>query len=60
LEFLLENYGVKGETKEVTTNDKVRVIGILFNHSQLQEYIPEMLGKTRESNVRADLDAASS
>jgi hypothetical protein len=25
----------------------------------LQEYIPEILGKTRESNVRANLDAVS-
>ncbi len=61
LEFLFKKYQVKEETKEVTTNDKVRVAGILFNHSQLREYIPDMmLGKTRGSKVRADLDAASS
>jgi hypothetical protein len=33
LEFLFKKYRVEGETKEVTTNDKVRVASILFNHS---------------------------
>jgi hypothetical protein len=60
LEFRFKKYGVEEEMKEVTTDDKVRVAGILFNHSQLQEYIPDMLGKTRGSKVRADLDAMSS
>jgi hypothetical protein len=60
LEFLFKKYGIEEEMKEVTTNDKVQVAGILFNHSQLQEYISDILGKNRGSKVRADLDAASS
>jgi hypothetical protein len=60
LEFLFKKYGVEEEMKEVTTDDKVWVVGILFNRSQMQEYIPNMSGKTRGSKVRADLDAVSS
>ena len=56
LENLVEKYGVEGEKKEVTSGDKVRVAGILFNDSQLQEYISDMLGKTKRTNIRADLD----
>ena len=59
LESLFEKYGVEGEKKDVTTDDKVRVAGILFNNSQLREYIPDMLGKTRGSNIRAEIDASS-
>jgi hypothetical protein len=59
LEALFEKYGVKGEKKDVTTDDKVHVTGILFNNSQLREYIPDMLGKTRGSNTRAEIDASS-
>ena len=33
LESLFEKYGVEGEKKDVTTGDKVRVAGILFNSS---------------------------
>ena len=43
----------------MTTDDKVHVTGILFNNSQLREYIPDMLGKTRGSNIRAEIDVSS-
>jgi hypothetical protein len=36
LEFLFKKYGIEEETKKVTTDDKVRVAGILFNHSQCE------------------------
>jgi hypothetical protein len=35
-------------------------MGILFNDSQLQEFIPDLLGKVRGGNVRADQYAPSS
>jgi hypothetical protein len=51
---------LKERQKEVTTNDKVWVMGILFNDSQLQDYIPDMLGKMRGGHFWPDLDVASS
>jgi hypothetical protein len=57
--FFLRNTELKKRQKKLP-NDKVQVVSILFNHSQLQEYIPDMLGKTRGSKVRVDLDAKSS
>ncbi len=44
--------------KEVTTDDKIRVVGIIFG--ELREYIPDMLGSSRGSKIRAELDAAAS
>jgi hypothetical protein len=49
---------VEGETKEATTDDKVQVVGIVF--SELREFIPDMLGSTRGSKIRAELNAAAS
>jgi hypothetical protein len=31
LELLFEKYGVEGETKEATTDDKIQVAGIVFS-----------------------------
>jgi hypothetical protein len=58
-ELVFEKYGVEGEKKNVTSDDKIRVAGILFSYSELRECIPDMLGKMRGSQFRADLDAAS-
>ena len=59
VELLFEKYGVEGEKKNVTSDVKIRVAGILFNHSELLKYILDILGKMRGSQFRADLDAAS-
>ncbi len=48
------------EKKEVTNDNKVQVAEILFNDSQLREYIPDKLGKTRGGKVKADIDASAS
>jgi hypothetical protein len=45
LELLFEKYGVEGEKKEATTDNKIQVAGIVF--SELREYIPAMLGSLR-------------
>ncbi len=58
LELLFEKYGVEGEKKEATTDNKIQVAGIVF--SELREYIPAMLGSLRWSKNRAELDAAAS
>ncbi len=58
LELLFEKYGVEGETKEATTDNKIRVVGIVFD--ELCEYILDMLGSSRGSKIRAELDAAAS
>jgi hypothetical protein len=58
LELLFEKYGVEGERKEATTDDKIQVAGIVFG--ELSEYIPDMLGSLRGSKFRAELDAAAS
>jgi hypothetical protein len=58
LELLFEKYGVEGETNEATTDDKIQVAGIVF--SELRECIPDMLGSSRGSKIRAELDAAAS
>ena len=59
-EILFEKYGVEAEKKNVTTDDKIRIAGIIFCHSELREYLPDMLGQTRGSQYRADIDVASS
>ncbi len=58
LELLFEKYGVEGKTKEATTDNKIQVAGIVFG--ELREYIPDMLGSSRGSKIRAELDAAAS
>ncbi len=58
LELLFEEYGVEGETKEATTDNKIQVAGIVFGESC--KYISDMLGSSRESKIRAELDAAAS
>ncbi len=58
LELLFEKYGVEGEMKEATTDDKIQVAGIVFG--ELCKYIPDMLGSSRGSKIRAELDAAAS
>jgi hypothetical protein len=58
LELLFEKYGVEGETKEATIDDKIQVAGIVFSESR--KYIPDMLGSSRGSKIRAELDAAAS
>jgi hypothetical protein len=58
LELLFEKYGVEGETKEATTDDKIRVAGIVFG--KLRKHIPDMLGSSRGSKIKAELDAAAS
>jgi hypothetical protein len=51
LELLFEKYGVEGETKEATTDDKIQVAGIVF--SELREYIHVGVfeGKQNQSRV---------
>ncbi len=49
---------MEGETKEATTDNKIQVAGIVFG--ELCEYIPDMLGSSRGSKIRAELDAAAS
>jgi hypothetical protein len=58
LELLLEKYGVEGETKEATTDDKIQVASIVF--SELCEYMTDMFGSSRESKIRAELYTAAS
>ncbi len=43
-EILFEKYGVEGEKKNVTTDDKIRLACILFCQSELRDYIPDMSG----------------
>ncbi len=57
LELMFEKYGVEGETREATTDNKIRVAGIVFD--ELHEYILDMLGSSRGSKIRAELDAAA-
>ncbi len=49
---------MEGETKEATIDDKIQVAGIVFSESR--KYIPDMLGSSRGSKIRAELDAAAS
>ena len=58
LEFLFKRYGVKGEEKVATVDDKIRVAGIIFRE-EMRPFLPDMIGITRGSKVRAVLDAAS-
>ncbi len=57
-EYLFHLYGVKGEQKAVTLDDKVRVAGNIFCEDMCQ-FIPDMIGTLRASSARAVLDAAS-
>ncbi len=57
MELLFEKYGVEGETKEANTDDKIQVAGIVFK--EFPEYIPDILGTTTGSKIRAELDAAA-
>jgi hypothetical protein len=57
-EHLFHLYGVKGEQKAVTVDDKVRVAGIIFRED-MRPFIPDMIGTSRASTVRAVLDAAT-
>ncbi len=58
LELLFEKYGVEGETKEATMDNRIQVASTFF--SEMGEYVPDMLGSLRGSKVRAELDAAVS
>ena len=58
-EYFFHLYGPKGEQKAVTLDDKVRVAGIIFRED-MRQYVPDMIGTSRASSVRAVLDAASS
>ena len=57
-EYLFHLYGAKGEQKAVTVDDKVRVVGIIFQED-MRPFIQDMIGTSRASSVRAVLDAAS-
>ena len=57
MEFLFGRYGVKGEQKAITVDDKVHVAGIIFCE-EMRQYIPDLIGTSRGSKVRAVLDAA--
>ena len=57
LNSLYSKYGPVPASKKPTNDDKVRVMGLLFNNPNLREYLPDMLGKTRGGS-RANLDAA--
>jgi hypothetical protein len=58
MEFLFSRYGVKGEEKRMTIDDKVRVAGIIFR-DDLRFYLEDMIGTSRASKSRAVLDEAS-
>jgi hypothetical protein len=45
LECHFEKYRVEGEKKEVSNGNKVRIAGIIFNDSQLREYISDLWGR---------------
>lgn len=56
--FLYDKYGPEGEKKRITTDDKIRVAGILFNCPDVRKYIGAMIGKTKATGNRDDLDAS--
>lgn len=58
MEFLFNRYGVKGEEKRMTVDDKVRLAGILFR-DDMRFYIEDMIGMPRSSKSRSVLDEAS-
>lgn len=39
-------YGTLSENKKTTVDNKVRVMGLMFNET-LWDYLPDMLGRTR-------------
>ena len=52
---------IEGEKKRITTDDtKIHVAGILFNFPDVLKYIGAMIGKTKATGNRDDLDAAPS
>ena len=57
--IFVEKFGPLQDTKKVTTDDKVRVAGVAFMDSTVQQCITSMIGKARGSRRRAELDAAS-
>ena len=59
LEIMFDRYGNMGEEKKITTDDKVRVAGILITDSEMREFIPAMTG-TAQSGDRQSLDASRS
>lgn len=59
--YLYQKYGPEGEKKRITTDDtKIHVAGILFNFPDVLKYIGAMIGKTKATGNRDDLDAARS
>lgn len=57
VEYLfIEKYGPERENKRVTTDDKVRVAGILFMDDDMRKCITSMVGSSR-AGPRSDIDA---
>ena len=57
MEFLFTRYGVRGEQKQMTIDDKVGGAGILFCED-VRFYIQDMIGASRASKSRSVLDEA--
>ena len=57
LEHMFDKYGPEKENKKVTTDDIVRVIGILFRDEDMRSCITSMVG-TAKNGTRQELDAA--
>ena len=45
-EYLFHLYGAKGEQKVATVDDKVRVVGIIFQED-IRPFIQDMIGTSR-------------
>ncbi len=59
LEKFYQRYGGNKSEKRATTDDKVRVAGILITNEEMQEYLPDLTGKSLAGN-RQSLDASKS
>ena len=54
---MFDRYGNMGEEKKNTTDDKVRIAGILITDSEMREFIPAMTGTARSGDCQS-LDAS--
>ena len=45
VDVLVQRYGMESENKKITTDDKVRVAGILITDPDMRDFIPALTGR---------------
>ena len=59
VDVLVQRYGTEADNKKITTDDKVRVAGILITDPDMRDFIPALTGTARNGD-RQSLDSSRS